>query len=119
MSEALAFDLAVAWKLAWFGMLVVFAALGLVSVAVSLFRFLDAVPSPHHAAHGAGAQGPAPSPQVEEGIPSEVVAAISAALIASLGQKTRIHRIRYRRGSPEPTWSRQGRISIMASHRTR
>ena len=112
MSDVPASDLAVAWKLTWFGMLVVYVALTLVAGSVSLFRFLElrrARPGPE----GDGA------PAVEAGIPPEVVAAISAAVCASLGPRTRVHRIRYRRGSPEATWSRQGRISLMASHRTR
>lgn len=117
MSEVPVSDLAVAWKLTWFGMLVVFVALTLVAGAVSLFRFLEQSRS----GPGGRVDEPAPggAPAVEAGIPPEVVAAISAAVCASLGARTRVHRIRYRRGSPEATWSRQGRISIMASHRIR
>jgi len=115
VSEALAFDLAVAWKLAWFGMLVVFAALGLVSGAVWLFQKLETwKPAPKTAEVPAD-----PGPIVEAGISPEIVAAISAALSVSLGEHTRIHHIRYRRGAPEATWSREGRLSIMASHRLR
>jgi Na+-transporting methylmalonyl-CoA/oxaloacetate decarboxylase gamma subunit len=103
-------DLATAWKLTCFGMAIVFTALSLVSGAVALFQRLER-------------RGPAPEadegPSVEAGIPPEVVAAISAAVLATAGERTRIHHIRYRRVTPETTWTRQGRISIMASHRIR
>lgn len=108
-------DLAVAWKLTWFGMTVVFTALSLVSSAVWVFHKLEA----RMPAAGAEESLPDPGPTVESGISPEVVAAISAALCASLGEHTRIHHVRYRRGAPEATWSRQGRLSIMASHRLR
>lgn len=111
-------DLAIAWKLTWFGLIVVFLALSLVASTVALFSYLETRHADRKKASQAEAEVEAAA-VAEPGISPEVVAAISAALSASLGHKTRIHRIRYRRASPENTWSRQGRISIMASHRTR
>lgn len=105
-------DLEFSVKLTFLGMGIVFTALSLVAMAVSLFTWLET-------RRAASPAAPAAVPTVEPGIPPEIVAAISAAVCASLGERTKIHRIRYRKGSPEATWSRQGRISIMASHRTR
>jgi hypothetical protein len=47
-----------------------------------------------------------------------VLAAISAAVALATDRKVRIKRIRYRAPS-EAAWSRQGRVTIMASHVTR
>lgn len=105
-------DLEFSVKLTFLGMGIVFVALSLVAMAVTLFTWLETRRTAPSAA-------PAAMPTVEPGIPPEVVAAISAAVCASLGERTRVHRIRYRKGSPEATWARQGRISIMASHRIR
>lgn len=101
-------ELAFAWKLTVFGMGVVFFALSLVAGAISLFSRLESLRARRD-------PGPAPEPEV----PPEVVAAIGAALTVAMGQRVRVHRVRYRRGAVEKTWSRQGRISIMASHAVR
>lgn len=103
-------ELAFAWKLTVFGMGVVFFALALVAGVISLFSRLEGLLS---------GRRPAPTSAPEPEVPPEVVAAISAALTVALGQRVRVHRVRYRRGIVEKTWSRQGRISIMASHAVR
>jgi len=115
VSDPALHDLAIAWRLTCFGVTVVFMALSLVAGAVWLFQKLETWRPTSKAAESPADQGPT----VESGISPEVVAAISAALSASLGEHTRIHHIRYRRGAPEATWSREGRLSIMASHRLR
>lgn len=101
-------ELAFAWKLTVFGMGVVFFALSLVAGAISLFSRLEGLRRERH-----------PASASEPEVPPEVVAAISAALTVAMGRRVRIHRVRYRRGTVEKTWSRQGRISIMASHAVR
>ncbi|MFZ5927412.1 MAG: hypothetical protein ACOYX1_08175 [Acidobacteriota bacterium] len=53
-------------------------------------------------------------PQVEEPLPEETLAAISAAIAAYLGKRPRIRAIRL---VSSPTWAQQGRVSIQASHR--
>lgn len=105
-------ELAFAWKLTVFGMGVVFFALSLVAGTISLFSRLESLRA---------RRGPAPpaEPEVPPEVPPEVVAAISAALTVAMGRRVRVHRVRYRRGAVEKTWSRQGRISIMASHAVR
>jgi Na+-transporting methylmalonyl-CoA/oxaloacetate decarboxylase gamma subunit len=115
VSDPTLHDLALAWRFTIFGVAVVFTALSLVSGAVWLFQKLETWKPTSKTA-----EVPAdPGPIVEAGISPEIVAAIGAALSASLGEHTRIHHIRYRRGAPEATWSREGRLSIMASHRLR
>lgn len=99
-------DLAFAWKLTVFGMGVVYFALSLVAGAIDVFSRLERV----------WAARSSPAGEEERGVPPEVVAAISAAVTAAVGRRVRIHRVRYRKGHVEQTWSRQGRISIMASH---
>jgi hypothetical protein len=57
-----------------------------------------------------------------EGLPPEVVAVISAAVVEALGQRVRIRRIRYHHGgdaSRSMGWSLQGRVTIMGSHSTK
>lgn len=94
-------DLQVAWKLTWFGMTVVFFALALVAGAVSLFRLWE----PR-----------APREAEPEGVPPEVVAAISAAVALAFGGRARVSRIHR---TPRNDWSLQGRLTIMASHQVR
>lgn len=52
-------------------------------------------------------------------IPPEVIAIITAAATTMLKQRIRIKTIRYRTVRPETMWEKQGRMTIMASHRTR
>ncbi len=98
MSDPTLHDLALAWRFTFFGIAVVFTALSLVSGAVWLFQKLETWKPAPKTAEVPADQGPL----VEAGI-----------------SHTRIHHIRYRRGAPEATWSREGRLSIMASHRLR
>lgn len=46
----------------------------------------------------------------------ELLAVISAAVTVAIDKKIRIKMIRYRRVPAQPTWSVQGRATIMASH---
>ncbi len=49
-------------------------------------------------------------------IAPEIVAAITAAVAATIGKRARVKHIRYRRTRPETGWSVQGRMTIMDSH---
>lgn len=101
-------DLAYAVKITVLGMGVVFFALGLVALGISVFGRLEA---------RLAARRPAPQqPEDEPAVPPEVVAAISAAITVALGRPARIHRVRYRKAGPEKSWTGQGRSGLMASH---
>jgi methylmalonyl-CoA carboxyltransferase 12S subunit len=57
-----------------------------------------------------------PTPEArkeQEGIPEEVILAISAAIAAFLGKRPRIRQIRL---IGSAAWAQQGRVSIQASH---
>ncbi|MCB9099500.1 MAG: OadG family protein [Anaerolineales bacterium] len=110
------------------GISVVFSALILIFIALSLFDRLDrwmterseqaaAVAVAPQAAAAAPAPKAAPpvQPVVEEGISAEVVAAISAAVIAAFDQTVRVKLIRYRRQAASPQWHLQGRVSHVSS----
>lgn len=88
------------------GLLVVFSALVLIGLLISLLGRLDK-PTPPKAA------------ETDTPVPDEIIAVISAAVTASLGRGARIHRVRYERPRPDHSWSEQGRIIITASHVTR
>ncbi len=106
-------------QLAVVGMSVVFIALLLMIGLLSLMQRLDrsmtkskteAVP----AAEPVVSPGAAP---VGDGLSPELMAAISAAVTVAMSRKVRVTRMRYLGTPPEATWSRQGRLTIMASHR--
>lgn len=106
-------------KVSAIGIFVVFFALSLVAWTLSLLSYLDRLwPSSGHSSGHSSAHAPASSAAPEKSeaeIPPEVIAAIGAAVSVALG-KARIHHIRYRTATSEPSWSRQGRATIMASH---
>jgi methylmalonyl-CoA carboxyltransferase large subunit len=55
---------------------------------------------------------PPPAPK-QEGIPEEIILAISAAIAAFLGKRPHIRQIRL---IGSGAWAQQGRVSIQASH---
>src|SRR5689334_19700556 len=55
-----------------------------------------------------------PPPVVEEEVPVEVIAVISAAICAFLGKPARIRRVRRIPSGMNP-WAQVGRVSVMAS----
>jgi methylmalonyl-CoA carboxyltransferase large subunit len=65
--------------------------------------------------HGEEAPEPVvePEPAVEEGIPEEILLAISAAVAAYLGERVHIRQIRL---ISSPAWAQVGRASVQASH---
>lgn len=104
-------------QLTLIGMGVVFTALTLIFFVLKLFDRLN----PWLAGFGEGDKqiheetlaGPI---EMSGELSPEVVAVISAAVVAAIGKNVRIRRIRYRTTSPGAAWSVQGRVSIMASH---
>lgn len=104
---------------------VVFFALTLIFVTLSIFDRLDRwmternKPPEPVAATPAQTETAAPAPKaepvVEEGISGEVVAAIGAAIITALDQTVRVKTIRYRREAANPQWHLQGRVAHVSS----
>lgn len=97
------------------GMIVVFTGLLILYGAMILFQRLDTLlvraqerkqqrlVGAHQPTHGGTDQ-----------LTPEMVAVIAAAVTTALGKKVRVRRVRYR-ATEGTAWSRQGRISIMAS----
>lgn len=56
-----------------------------------------------------------PSPTVQEGIPPEIVAVITAAVATVSGPSSRIVSVK----APSSTWSKAGRQSVLTSHKIR
>lgn len=115
------------WIVAAIGISVVFTALTLIFVALNLFDMLDRSLAQRNeektkakaAAEAAAAPPPAaPQPAAKpkfEGIPPEVVAAISAAVVAAFG-RVEVKQIRYRQQAASPHWHMQGRMTHVSSH---
>lgn len=106
------------------GISVVFFALVLIFVALTLFDRIDRwmiernkepelEPDAYNLPKAAAA--PAPAPVVEEGISAEVVAAIGAAIVAAFDQTVQVKTIRYRREAADPQWHLQGRVAHVSS----
>lgn len=100
------------------GMGVVFFALTLIIYTLKLTeRLMPWLEKLGGSEHGHGHQeATAASAETPGVLAPEVMAAISAAVIATVGKRARIRRVRYRSVSPGSAWSVQGRASIMASH---
>ncbi len=99
------------------GLLVVFAALGFLTLAIKLVGILfGAVP----ASKSAPANSPDSHASDSEMVPGSVVAAISAAVHIVLNEPFRITSIK---PLPSPSgsteWSKEGRRQIFSSHRVR
>lgn len=87
------------------GITVVFGALVLIGLVIALLGRL-------------GTERTTPDAVSDDGISPEIVAAISAAVMASMGAGVRVKRVRYGR-TQESGWVEQGRIIISASHQPR
>jgi Na+-transporting methylmalonyl-CoA/oxaloacetate decarboxylase gamma subunit len=98
------------------GMVVVFSGLTILFLLMTLFQRIERARA-QEPARAAPTPTPAPAPAPDT-IPPEIVAAVSAAAALAIDKKVRITRIQYR-GPSESTWSRQGRVTIMASHAIR
>lgn len=116
MGEALG----IALQLTIVGMAVVFLALTLLVLLLTLFKRLDArLSRPKEVINQMDLDKVPTMPVSTEELAPELVAAISAAAAIATTRKIRITRIRYRGERPEPAWSRQGRTAIMGSHQVR
>ena len=98
-------------KISMIGISVVFTALVLIGICIHLLSLLDKSPDQKEKS--------SPENQEPDSISEEVVAVISAAVTATMGPKVRIRRIRHTGVEENGVWSRQGRVIIMAGHRTR
>lgn len=109
------------------GISVVFSALAIVAILISLFGYFDKRQNQISAKKSEAVAEPpakivkpeakivtASKPPAKEVISPEVLAVISAAVALSFQKKVRITRIR--RFAIDSTWQKQGRIAIMTSH---
>jgi len=113
--------LIIALQLMVIGMGVVFTALALLVVFLTAFKRIDvgmSKPKPEAIPTSAPSAQPSSWPSAY-GIPPEEVAVISAAVTAAITRRIQVKRIRYLGNVPETAWSRQGRVTIMASHVTK
>jgi Na+-transporting methylmalonyl-CoA/oxaloacetate decarboxylase gamma subunit len=107
-------------QIAALGISVVFVALALISLVLSLFgpleRLLLRIGAPR--AQPVVAQ-PAAVPMEDVGLAPELVVVITAAATAAMAQPIRVRRIRYNADPHGAGWVQQGRLTIMASRRTK
>ncbi|NJN15858.1 MAG: OadG family protein [Oscillochloris sp.] len=98
------------------GITVVFLALMLVSLSLRLMRFLEPREAPKKQTAPVITQ-----PQAAQNgqLSPELVAIIATAATETLGKPVRVTRITAYGRSPGSGWSRQGRLTIMASHQRR
>ena len=97
----------IALKVSLVGVVVVFSALLLIGVVISLLTLFESREE----------VSPVATPEAE--VPEEIVAVISAAIHVAMGAGVRVKRVRYGRKARENSWSKQGRVTIMASHLTK
>lgn len=103
-------DLITALKISLIGISVVFVALVVIGGFIHLLSRMEPEPL---------VPEPPSVPPPSETPDADLLAVISAAVTTTLGPRVRIRRIRQGVVAEDGTWSRQGRIIIMASHRTR
>jgi len=109
-------------KIAFIGMTVVFSALVLVSLSISIFRIdfhslckRKKVEQDKVENKAEDTVATSPVPVVEDSISPEVIAAISAAVAVVLDGAYRIKKVHYHK-SHSSAWKNQGIINIMDSH---
>jgi Na+-transporting methylmalonyl-CoA/oxaloacetate decarboxylase gamma subunit len=102
------------------GIGVVFTALVLISLVLSVFgpleRLIVRLMRPRTQPRVAQ---PIAAPAEDLGLTPELVAVIAAAATAALRRPVRVHRIRYDADPSGAAWVQQGRLTIMASRRTK
>lgn len=112
MSDALSTGL----QMTAVGVTIVFASLMLVSLTLTAmnrgFAALE-----RRAERAAEAEQAAAPPT--DGLTPQTLAVIVAAATLAIGRPIRVERVRYREGAPALQWSRQGRATILGSHRVR
>ena len=103
-------------KIAVIGMLVVFTALVLVALSISIFR-IDFKRNKKRAKQENKTENTvvAPVPVAEDTISPEIVAAISAAVAVVLNGSYRITKVHHHKTNSS-AWKNQGIINIMDSH---
>ncbi len=100
------------------GMSVVFLALLMLVVVVTLFKRLGETQPAKQAEPAAATQPVPPTPPAPPtgGIPPHLIVVLAAAAHEMLGQPVRVTRVRYRQLEADAGWARQGRIGVMAGH---
>lgn len=116
-------DFNVALQLTAVGMAVVFMGLLILVFVLILFQRLDqwitqrrSTPSPE----GTVASNPivaAEPTALLQGVRPETIVVIAAAISVALSQRVRVKRVRYIGFASENVWARQGRVTIMGSHK--
>lgn len=109
-----------ALQLTFTGMGVVFLALLLLSFLIGLSQRFLAPPAEPEVEISVIESTPTPSTIAlpsGDGLTPETMAAITAAITVAIGSRYRIKRIRYLEDHAPDAWSRQGRVTIMTSHR--
>lgn len=118
-------DLYVALQLTAVGMSVVFSGLVLLVFVLILFQRLDKWITQQRSApstDGAGAPEPLVTSEptaLREGVRPETIVVIAAAISVALSRRVQVKRVRYLGVSSENAWARQGRVTIMGSHKTK
>lgn len=117
--------LSIGLQLSVTGMLVVFSGLLVLFLLMNFFRYIDqqmATAQERKRKKDAKHKGEPTAPFADpDTIPPEVMVVIATAVATATEKKVHIRRVRYRPAdaTASATWSRQGRVSIMASHITR
>jgi glutaconyl-CoA/methylmalonyl-CoA decarboxylase subunit delta len=102
------------------GVTVVFVALTIVALALSALRAIDEPLARLHASRTAAARQPAQLTEVPaDQLTPVLVAVLAAAAAEMLDQPVRVTRVRYYGRQPAGSWSRQGRLAVMASRQRR
>lgn len=117
MSEALSIGL----QMTAVGITIVFSSLIVVSLALTAMNTGFAALERRTAEserRAAEAERDA-APETAGGLRPQTLAVIVAAASLAIGRPIRVERVRYREGAPAAHWSRQGRATIMGSHRVR
>ncbi len=116
-------DFYVALQLTVVGMSVVFIGLLLLVFVLILFQRLDQWMTRRRSAPST--DGPTvPEPVVVSdptamrgGVRPETIVVIAAAISVALSRRVQVKRVRYLGSSLENIWARQGRVTIMGSHK--
>ncbi len=107
-------------QIAALGIGVVFVALSIIALVLSAFGPLERLILRLHMRHTQPTTAqPVAAPTDNLGLSPELVAVITAAATAALGQPIRVRRIRYDADPRGAAWVQQGRLTIMASRRTK
>ncbi len=101
------------------GMTVVFSGLVLLFVLMTIFQRVDRWLLARSQSTDNTPSASDALPDHDGTVPPEIIPVIAAAVAVATGRQVRIRRIRYRARPAETSWSKEGRLTVMGSHRTR